>query len=101
MQQVYDELEAVGAEVIAISVDDAEDAIGIVQAHGLEFPVLYDSDASVTRDWGIFNLLDDGVAAPGAYIFGSDGELFAYKVGANIGERPTAQEVIDTLTEAG
>lgn len=101
MQGVYDEIQELGAEVIAISVDGPEDALGIVQAHGLEYPVLYDSDASVTREWGIFNLLDDGVAAPAAYIFGSDGELAAFKVGSNIGERPTAQEVIDALSEAG
>ena len=34
---------------------------------GIEFPVLYDVGGSVSRDWGVFNILGDGVAAPATF----------------------------------
>ena len=101
LQEVYGEIQALGAEVIAISVDDADDATGIVEQHNLEFPVLYDNDFTVSLAWGTFNLLDDGVSAPATYVFDSAGDLVAYKIGGSIIERPSAQEVVDLLTEAG
>jgi peroxiredoxin len=82
-------------------VDDAADARGIVDAHGLELHVLYDTDFTVTRSWGIFNLLDDGVAAPATYIFNRDGDLVAYHIGETVSDRPAAREVVDALAEAG
>lgn len=100
LQENYGEFEALGAEVLAISVDDGLDAARIVEAYSLEFPVLYDTTEDVTRAWGIFDLLDDGVAAPAAYVFDTSGRLFAYGVGENIADRPTAAELLATLAAA-
>lgn len=89
---------AAGAELIAVSVDSQVQAAAIVQQHGLEFPVLYDEDTTVTREWGIFNLLNDNVSAPATYVFNASGELAAYRIGENIADRPAAAEVVNVLS---
>ncbi len=89
-----------GAEVIAISVDDGLDAGQMVERYGIEFPVLYDPTNQVAVSWEIFDLLNDGVAAPAAYVFDASGELFAYRIGETIAERPTAAELLATLGAA-
>lgn len=97
LQEIYSDIKAANAEVIAISVDSQQDAAGIVRQHGLEFPVAYDSTTEISRQWGIFNLLDDGVSAPAAYVFDSSGDLMAYRIGTTIAERPGSAEVLSFL----
>ncbi len=100
LQEIYPEIDSIGAEVIAVSVDSGLDAARIVERYSLDFPVLYDSSGDVSRAWRIFDLLNDGVAAPATYIFDSSGELFGYRIGENIADRPTAVEVLVTLSAA-
>lgn len=42
------ELTGLGARVVALSVDSADDARGTVERHGLDFPVLHGLDARAT-----------------------------------------------------
>lgn len=100
LQETYPQFASLGAEVIAVSVDDALDAGRMVERYGVEFPVLFDSSADVARAWGIYDLLDDGVAAPAAYVFDASGELFAYSIGENIADRPSSVELLATLEAA-
>ena len=73
----------------------------MVERYGIEYPVLFDPTTQVSRAWGIFDLLNDGVAAPAAYVFDASGELFAYRIGETIAERPNAAELLATLKAAG
>ncbi len=98
LQESYAEFQSFGAEVIAISVDNQENAASMVARYNLQYPVLYDESYSVTRSWGIFNLLDDGVSAPATYVFNADGHLIAYRIAENIGDRPHADEVLAVLS---
>ena len=100
LQDRYRELKSLGVEVIAISVDDRAGAEMAVEELGLKYPVLYDSDFAVTRSWGIFDLLDDGVAAPATYLFDKAGKLIAYRVGEHIADRPAAGEVVTVFKAA-
>ncbi len=97
LQERYAEFLASGAQVIAISVDDEFDAARMAERYALQFPVLHDSNADVARAWGIFNLLDDGVSAPAAYVFDAEGNLFAYRIAEDIADRPTAAELLATV----
>ena len=67
--------------------------------YGLEYPVLYDTDTSVTREWGVYNLLGDGVATPATFIIQTDGTIESGLVGQTISDRPTTESVLDTLAE--
>ncbi len=97
LQERYAEFKALGAEVVTISTDDELDAGRMRENYGLQYPVLFDTSADVARAWGIYNLLDDGVAAPAAYVFDESGELFAYRIGESIADRPTAAELLATI----
>lgn len=97
LQEAYTGFKELGAEIIAISVDDAADALAMVETHGLEFPVLYDTDASVARAWRVFDLLGDGVAAPAVFIVERGGELAWAQVGRDIADRPEPQALLASL----
>ncbi len=83
--------------MVALSVDDAENATAMRDEFGFEFPVLYDTDTSVTREWGLYDLLGDGVSAPATFIIRTDGSIESALIGTNIGERPTADSIIEVL----
>lgn len=97
LQEFYPQFQDLGAEVITISVDNSDDARAIVDKLGLQYPVLYDATHEVTTAWHVFNVLQDGVSAPAAYVFDASGNLVAYKIAANISDRPSASELLNTL----
>jgi len=83
--------------VVALSVDDAESAAEMKDAYGLEFPVLYDTDTSVATEYGLYDLLGDGVSAPATFIIRTDGTIESALIGTTIGERPTPDSILDVL----
>jgi peroxiredoxin len=97
LQSEYEKIKSLGAEVLVISVDDAAGAAKAATDWELDFPVLYDDDNSVSIEWEVFDLLGDDVAAPAAYVFDGSGELVAYKIGENIADRPSTDEIISVL----
>jgi len=60
----------------------------------LKYPVLYDINAAVARQWRIYDLLDDGYAAPATFVIDGTGTLAAWKIGRNLADRPAAGEVL-------
>jgi peroxiredoxin len=80
-----------------LSVDSAQDALAMKNEYGLEFPVLYDADTSVTTEWGLFDLLGDGVSAPATFVIRTDGSIETQLVGSNIGERPSTNSLLEVL----
>ena len=97
LQESYSQFRDIGAEVIAISVDTEENAVAVVEKLGLEYPVLYDTSHDVSTAWHVFNVLQDGVSAPAAYVFDAAGNLVAYRIASNISDRPDASELLNTL----
>jgi len=75
LQRSYEEFEARGVEVLAISTDSLEDTAGIVERIGLQFPVLYNVEGDIPRAYGIFNLYGDGLATGSAFLVDLDGNL--------------------------
>ena len=88
-----------GASLVVISIDDQADAINIRDTEGLTYPVLYDTDRAVTRNWGVFDLLGDGVAAPAAFIVDRNGNVAWSQIGENIADRPTSDELLLALVD--
>ena len=86
-----------GAEVLAISIDDLRETESIVGRVGLSFPVLY-SSGDPTVPLAYSGLMDGGTHPfPGTYVIGRDGQLHYEFVGRNYIERAPTSEVMDVL----
>lgn len=83
--------------MVALSVDDAANAAEMKAAYGLEFPVLYDTDTSVATEYGLYDLLGDGVSAPATFIIRKNGTIESALIGTSISERPTPDSILDVL----
>ena len=60
LQQEYSTVNSLNAQILAISTDNLEGAGWAVSQQGLEFPVLYDPEATVVKQYGVFNAADEG-----------------------------------------
>ena len=62
-----------------------------------EFPILADTSEDVAKEYGVFNLLGDGVAAPATFIIQPDGTIVGGYIGVNIGDRVPTQVILKEL----
>lgn len=92
MQDNYREFQRLGAELYVISVDSpAKSKVQVVQAEGIQFPVLADEDKKTIRAYGV----DGGLfAKPSAFVIDKSGIIRYRSVG-----NTTHRESIDTLIE--
>lgn len=97
MQQNYAEIQAAGAELIAISSDNVGDTQRTVQNGGLKFPVLADEERETIAAYNVVDPSNKRIARPATYLLGQNG-IVAWKSLNTVGARvPTAQ----ILTELG
>lgn len=99
MEAAYLDIQAEGAELIAISVDTLVDAQRMVDHAEASFPVLSDENHLVAKNYGLFDLLDDGVSAPATLILNRDLELIGSQVGTDIADRASAASIVKFLQE--
>ena len=85
--------------MIAISTDDLSGAAYAVDGIGLEFPILYDPEASIVREYGVFNLLGDRMAAPATFLIDRKGKVRWQYIGKSKSDRPSNREIISRLRE--
>lgn len=64
---------------------------------GAEFPILSDQTKEVADDYGVFNLLGDGLAAPGFFIVAPDRTIRFSHVGSSISDRATSARLLSLL----
>ena len=83
----------------AISTDDIEDARNMAELSGAGFPILSDEEGGVARDYGVFNLLNDGVAAPSAFIITPERRIVWRFVGDSPSDRPAVQDILAQVDE--
>ena len=83
--------------MLAISVNDLLDAMIITEGLGVTFPVLYDLSTQVARDYEVFDLLDDGLAAPSMFIMDTEGVIRWKHIGEAAGDRPSLATVKEQL----
>lgn len=93
----YSQIQKLDAEVLAISVDDLSGAQYIVDKIGIPFPVLYDPMVDVVSDYGVYNLLGDGLATPSIFIIDKDGVIRWKYIGRSIDDRPSASPILEQL----
>ncbi len=90
----YPELLKRNASLAAISTDDVADALKMMELTGAEFAILSDETAEVAKDYGVYNLLQDGVATPAAVIVSPGGDIEWKYVGQSIADRPPLDAIL-------
>ena len=85
--------------LVAISTDNVLDAKNMAEFVDADFYVLADNEASIARDYRVFDLHGDGVAAPATFILNQAGDVVVYHVGQNVTDRPTAEAILDQLDQ--
>ena len=98
MQNDYRTITSLDAEIIAISNDDLSQAQYAVDALGLEFPILSNPSAHVIEAYGVFNLHNNGYAAPATFVIDKQGNIRWEYIGrTSYTDRPSNSQVIEQL----
>lgn len=88
-------------EIVAISMDEIGDARQMAVLVNAPFPVLADTEGRTAREYEVYDLLGDGVAAPAVFIVGKDQEIQWKQIGGDIADRPDAAELLRQLDDTG
>jgi peroxiredoxin len=97
LDEDLDKYEEMGAQVIAIAVQDLTQAAQSVEKSGARFPVLADVDHTVTESYNIYNLFGDEIAAPSVFIINSDGQIVWQYIGKNQPDRKSSAEILEQI----
>ncbi len=84
-------------ELIALAVQDIAGAQSSVQDTNASYPILANPDHAVADQYGVYNLLADGVATPSVFIIDQAGQIVWSYVGQNINDRPTNQVILSKV----
>lgn len=91
MQKNYAAIQAVGAELIAISSDGKAATKQNIQNQGLKFVVLADPDVTTISDYNVVNPGNKRIARPASYVLQKDGTIAWKSLDGVVGRVPTAQ----------
>ena len=99
------EINAAGAEVIAVSVDTIEESERLASGLGLEFPLLSDVERKAITAWGVVH--DGGkpgggaIARPAIFLVEPDGTISWRSVTENYRVRVWPENVLEALKSTG
>ena len=94
---MYTEFQYLDAEVLGISMDNISETSVLAETLGVTYKLLSDPNGKVVKEYGVYNLLGDGVAAPAVFIIGLDrGTKWSY-IGRHIGDRPSVDDIMAGL----
>jgi peroxiredoxin len=97
LQQSYQAVEHVGADVAALAVAPMSSVDGARQAAGAAFPMMADVDHVVAEAYGVYNLLGDSLAAPSVFVIDTDGRILWGYIGRSSMDRPDVHTILDKL----
>jgi alkyl hydroperoxide reductase subunit AhpC len=80
--------------VVSASIEQVE---GWCQAAGVDYPMLADPKQTVSRAYGVHNLMGSGATMPSAFIIDTDSTIVWYYVGAHAADYVRAQDIVDNL----
>jgi peroxiredoxin len=86
-----------GVSLAGISVDPIENNRAMVEKLLLPFPLLSDPDGRVIKEWDVWNANDGGIAKPSIFAIRSDGSIGWAYVGRDFADRPTDDELFNSL----
>ncbi len=84
--------------MLAISVDNLEEASEVVQMLGIPFPILYDPSTEAPQSYMVYNLLGDGLATPSTFVLDKEGVITWKYIARSIGDRPSVSTILTQLS---
>ena len=84
-----------------ISVDPIENNAAMVDKLLLPFPLLSDPEGRVIKEWGVWTDGEGGIAKPSIFAIKSDGFIAWEYVGGDYADRPTDDELFNSLLGGG
>lgn len=96
LQKIAKQLEAKGATIVGISVDEAPESKMLRATLNLTFPLLHDDDANVAAAFGV-RMLGESMAIPSVFVVTEDGEIAWRHVGEYVPDRPTPDSVLEAI----
>jgi peroxiredoxin len=97
----YDEIRAVGAELVAISVDQPNQSERLRRELELPYAILSDADRRVIREWGIYNPRErGGIAKPALFIIDADRKILFESIDG-VRTRVAPSEIVYALRTPG
>ncbi|MFL2640324.1 MAG: peroxiredoxin family protein [Dehalococcoidia bacterium] len=101
LQSRYSEFRDRNSEILAISIDSLDEVRNMTSLVQPDFHILSDDQATVSKNYQVFDVLDDRLAAPAVFIVGKDGSILWRRIGENAGDRPSSDEILSQLSRLG
>jgi len=96
-----EDFRAAGAELVAISVDDAARAEPCRQELGVKFPLLCDTSREVVKKYGLLNTEEKGgIAFPASFVIDRD-RVVRFRALEDVASRISVDQLIGLVRELG
>jgi len=93
----WDRFVTEGVSLAGISVDPIENNRAMVDKLLLPFPLLSDPEGRVIKEWDVWNENDGGIAKPSIFAIRKDGSVGWAYIGRDFADRPTDDELFESL----
>ena len=96
-----EDFRAAGAELVAISVDDATRSEPLRQEFGLKFPLLCDTSREVVKKYGLLNSGEKGgIAFPASFVIDRN-RVVRFRALEEVASRVSVDQLIGLVRELG
>ena len=99
--QHLEDFRAAGAELVAISVDDAARTEPVRQELGIKFPLLCDTSRDVVKKYGLLNRGEKGgIAFPASFVIDRE-RVVRFRALEDVVSRVSVEQLLELLRELG
>lgn len=96
-----EDFRAAGAELVAISVDDASRSEPVRNEIGIRFPLLCDTRREVVTAWGLLNTRENGgIAFPASFVIDRD-RVVRFRAIEDVASRVSVDQLLGLARELG
>lgn len=96
-----EDFRAAGAELVAISVDDAARAEPVRRELGIKFPLLCDTGRVAVKAYGLLNTRENGgIAFPAAFVIDRE-RLVRFRALEDVASRVSVEQLLELVRELG
>jgi peroxiredoxin len=96
-----EDFRAAGAELVAISVDDAARAEPVRQELGIKFPLLCDTSREVVKKYGLLNSGEKGgIAFPASFVIDRE-RVVRFRALEDVASRVSVDQLLELVRELG
>jgi peroxiredoxin len=96
LQQALNDIDAAGAQLVAISVDPPAVSDKLAAGHGFTFPIAADEDGAVMKAFGVFDP-ENEIAWPSIFVIEKDRTVSWRWIADVYMKRPPASDVVSAV----